>query len=277
MNWPSVNIMRTNFICATILASIPFLICTNTIAEPNNLYNIEVIVFKYKNADYFKTETWDLDWQYPDLSTSIDFQRAPPNQDPALMAKLGKLRQRNLKGFKSLPASAKTLSKKVEALDKSSHYQLLGYYLWQQPGLAMDEAISIRINGGNRYNNRLLQTPNSIVLNNGTIDPSQVPDNYELDGSITLVMSRFLHIYTDLLFLQPIKQITDQQHPALPAGFVSKAAIPQTPFQLELTHNLDPYAKLLGIPINHHRRMRSGELHHLDHPMLGILIKATRS
>ena len=59
-----------------------------------------------------------------------------------------------------------------------------------------------------------------------------------LDGLIRITRGRFLHLETDLL-LQP--------------------ADSATPYRVQL-----------------HRRMRSGETHYVDHPMLGILIRAER-
>lgn len=274
--------MRTYPILISVFTII-FLLTSTTAFTETSIYTVEIIVFKYKNNPYFKNENWNSDWQYPDLHTSIDFQQGAPQQNPAFITKLGKLRQRNLKEFKLLSVSGKTLGKEAEALGNSSQYHLLAHYVWQQPGLAMDEAISIRIKGGNHYTLPVWQknlTP--ATLDNTSVNPiadnNPTYGNYELDGNITLVMSRFLHIYTDLLFLQPVKHITDQYSASLPEKSHGETPdLQQTSFNPEITHEADPDAKLLGIPINHHRRMRSGELHHLDHPMVGILIKITRA
>ena len=62
--------------------------------------------------------------------------------------------------------------------------------------------------------------------------------NGRLDGLIRITRGRFLHLETDLL-LQPPERTT--------------------PYRIQL-----------------HRRMRSGETHYVDHPMLGILIRSKR-
>ena len=74
-------------------------------------------------------------------------------------------------------------------------------------------------------------------------------DNNHIHGSIKIVLGRYLHIYTDMTYQQP---------------------------------NQDLYASLPGedaqqyrqYPIRFHRRMRSKELHYLDHPLVGILVMA---
>jgi hypothetical protein len=75
----------------------------------------------------------------------------------------------------------------------------------------------------------------------------------ELDGSVKLVLGRYLHIYTDLIFRKPV--IVERLD--------------------EETQELTETQTLFDIPIQSHRRMRSRELHYIDHPMAGILIEVT--
>ena len=68
-------------------------------------------------------------------------------------------------------------------------------------------------------------------------------------GSVRIELGRYLHIYTDMIYQQPNREY----NPAL-VGEDSK-----------------PWKQY---PIKSHRRMRSKELHYLDHPMVGILVMA---
>lgn len=67
---------------------------------------------------------------------------------------------------------------------------------------------------------------------------------YRLEGTIRLVRERFLHLDIDLLLSQP------------QAAFISGSAMvmPDTVYELKET-----------------RRVRSGELHYIDHPYLGVI------
>jgi hypothetical protein len=70
-----------------------------------------------------------------------------------------------------------------------------------------------------------------------------------IEGNIRIVLARYLHFYADMIYKQP-------RTGAAPVWY-------------------DPEARLYKqYPIKSHRRMRSKELHYLDHPMVGILIKA---
>ena len=70
-----------------------------------------------------------------------------------------------------------------------------------------------------------------------------------IQGSIRIELGRYLHIYTDMIYQQPNKDY----NPAL----IGEESLPYKQY-----------------PIQSHRRMRSKELHYLDHPLVGILVMA---
>ena len=75
----------------------------------------------------------------------------------------------------------------------------------------------------------------------------------ELEGSVRVVLGRYLHVYTDLVFRKPLTTMAYD----------------------ETTETLVPMQSLQSIPVREWRRMRSRELHYLDHPVLGMLVKIT--
>ncbi|MDF1640582.1 CsiV family protein [Thalassolituus oleivorans] len=94
----------------------------------------------------------------------------------------------------------------------------------------------------------------------------------EITGQFSLHRSRYLHFNTDILVQHyhdvaesPLDVLTlpssDQSGEWLPSGEQSEAQPHSIP--------------LRASTINQTRRMRSGELHYLDHPMLGIVVKVT--
>ncbi len=86
-------------------------------------------------------------------------------------------------------------------------------------------------------------------------------DIYQIDGNVKIVLSRFLHIYTDLLLMEPVKL----------------QAIPDTDnsYKIALANKQSDFTTLHGFNIKDHRRMRSNEIHFLDHPLLGIIVKVS--
>jgi hypothetical protein len=77
---------------------------------------------------------------------------------------------------------------------------------------------------------------------------SRQSDTNTIHGSIRIVLERYLHIYTDMVYRQP----RENTGPVL----------------------FGEDSRYREYPIKSHRRMRSKELHYIDHPMVGILVKA---
>ena len=114
-------------------------------------------------------------------------------------------------GFISLDADIFQLSDKAKALNNSGNYRVLKHMAWLQPGLAKEDPVN------------------------------------ELDGTVKIVLGRFLHLYTDLVYR---KTFTISSGDALGRNRV-----------------------LADFPVKSHRKMRSKTLHYVDHPYLGILIE----
>lgn len=150
-------------------------------------------------------------------------------------------------GFKIRSASSGELSQAARLLDRSPRYQLLRHLVWEQPGLAKGQAIPVRIHGGQDYGVMYPETGDGRESLGQGPGPSLAVPLLELDGTVTITLGRYLHVHTDLVYRRP-----DPDSPATGA---------------------DGSPILINAPITHERRMRSGRLHYLDHPFLGILIK----
>lgn len=102
---------------------------------------------------------------------------------------------------------------------------------------------------------------------------------YPLDGSIRILVRRYLHAHTDLYFTAPV------EWQEVPASAMSggdapvdadgdDAAIVGTALSADISRDLDGQP-LLSFPVHQQRRMRSRELHYLDHPVVGVLVLVT--
>lgn len=279
------------------------------LADGERWYDVELLVFKHAKAEHFLTEQWPTSWTIPNVDNSLD----PLN-----------ISQNFKKYFDKMNRDELTLAGAFKALEDSSRYQVLAYRNWKQVGLNKEQAINVRINAGQKY----LKLPNNTAFSNRTLtintteiktgalfepvldtegtviryripqyslaaDDTQPEDIvYQLDGNIKIILSRFLHIYADLLLMEPVK-LTQEKSPSnnvnestgtgiieetrsnLDITETQKTITPNT-YKLSLASAND-YTTLHGFNIKDHRRMRSGELHHLDHPLLGIMIKISPS
>ena len=152
----------------------------------------------------------------------------------------------------SLTDNKSSLRSILRSLNRSSSYEVLSHHSWIQP--IDNEPTPVMVQSGRRYD-----------------------DRYELEGTLSLSRSRYLHATTDLWYTR-----------FRPKGFSENPR--QKNFQTSLPdETLKAYPELVeaemqrGLyrPVSAHamrqsRRMRSGELHHIDHPLFGIFIRVNR-
>ncbi len=155
---------------------------------------------------------------------------------------------------------------------------------WHQPVHARAQARSVVIRGG-----------------------QPLTDNYfELEGDIELSLSRYLHLRPNLYFTQALPPAWQPRHPRAiealastpsvtttdlsAAAALDSAALPiplpatDAAFQSPAQPSVQPQVQLLSQPapiqyltvrLDQPRRMRRNELHYLDHPLFGLLIRLT--
>jgi len=162
------------------------------------------------------------------------------------------------------------LSEIIESILSKADFRQLLHQAWRQPIGKRNQAESLLIRGGDSFDS-----------------------HYELEGYINLSVERYLHINTDLWLSTFVSNVGREQEPwpilpKAPLSSVAKTNIPTTdifaggdnysnsyienPF-LDISSN--QYSVDRTIALRQHRRMRSNELHYIDHPLMGVLIKIT--
>jgi hypothetical protein len=178
-----------------------------------------------------------------------------------------------------LPANERNLNNQARILERNPGYQVLFHQAWRQEITNAKQAFSLLVSGGQAYGKHL-----------------------ELEGSITLSVAPYLKISTNLWFsqfdvnlgeLEPNSEIEQKTWPEIPLrpNYVAH----NRPMSLDMDINQELSANTLGntaitanlmsdeekepyIPrqivlMQQERDMRSNEIHYLDHPLLGIIIK----
>lgn len=137
--------------------------------------------------------------------------------------------------YKKLDWENAKLSKSLERLKNNSNFHILDVRRWRQTGLDRKHAFNIAI--GEPKNSKNI-TPSPTPF-----EPQIDPPAY-LSGTVKLIMSRYLHFNVNLQYFKP---------------------------QL----NADGELKNRVFPVVNERRMRSREIHYIDHPLVGIVVLAT--
>jgi hypothetical protein len=159
--------------------------------------------------------------------------------------------------FKALPENQRLLNTQARSIRRSSLYRTLLHQSWLQPVPTDDSEFPVMIQAGKHYD-----------------------DVFELDGTITVSRSRFLHIETDLWFTEfaPIYQQGQQDsfESTLRANTLSPEIRQQYPEIADWEANRGQYLPVHAHQLQQSRRMRSSTLHFIDHPQFGILVKIER-
>jgi hypothetical protein len=236
------------------------------------LYRVELLVFSYPAGG--RAEHWDPlpVLAYPRQAQLLNY----PGQSSGSAA-TPNAQQTHTSGTAAgaptvLPASQRQFRDKAAAMNSSGRYRVLFHEAWTQALSGQSSAIPV-------------------VLDKSG-DGGAWP---ELQGSVTLYVSRFLYLETNLwLNTQGEYLQSAWRMPAPPKGPASRpvmyeagAVVDTLP---EPTPTPLPGSDPLGAPeedarplypykhavlLKQTRRMRSGEINYIDHPMLGVMVKIT--
>lgn len=144
--------------------------------------------------------------------------------------------------FSLRAANERLLNPQAATLAKSGTYTLLYHQAWRQTIYGRKTHIAIA--GGKTFNG-----------------------HQELEGNITLSVAQYLKIQTNLWFTQfaPAGTNIAESWPELPA----------IPYVLAATDGEKPQDYVIKriVKVSQERTMRSNEVHYIDHPLVGIIVK----
>lgn len=234
-------------------------------------YDVEIVIFKNNLGP--KGEEFIL----PDSSPRID-------GDILDMSSSASIEAAREKSYEIIPIDEMRLTDTVLKIVNSSRYSLLAHVAWRQPGVEKDQALPIWIKGGRIFGEEFISIDNQVdfellakteYLNSQdistfpTIESSSAQDSglrpdadlYELEGKITISLTRYLHTYADLVLRKPRLTIDPSiEVPGLDASVIE---------------NLPDTRILNNHSLKERRRMRSNKLHYLDNPEFSMLILIT--
>ncbi len=219
-------------------------------------YDVEVIIFENLQANAHQSEHWPQQLQREILENSIEIGGPwpggrPEEYDPAL-------------SFIPLPESQWRLTSEAEKIDHSGSRRLLAHLAWVQPGLPQAQALSVHVTLPvmANQNQEVNKSESGITKQSEPENTATAPllESGTLDALIRVSLARYLRVETDLLFTLDPQSVEQNRMIAAP-DLESKAQTTPAP----------RYFRVQQV----RRRIRSTELHYLDHPVLGMLIMFT--
>lgn len=262
---------------------LPGIVLSQTVGTADEViiprYDVEIVLFKNLKVPHSR------EFVLPASSPS-----RPENMlDLSSMASVEAAREL---GYDLLAVDELRLLELVDRLVESTRYELLLHAAWRQPGLEREQVLPVWVKGGRIYGNEYMsidsqigmidnlaksqssedaterssegdeQTLESQELQMLELQTMQAQEGlYELEGKITIVLSRYLHTFTDLVLRRP--RLTAD--PAL-ENAATKAYLAAHAADTRILNNHH---------LKEHRRMRSKNLHYIDSPEFGMLILIT--
>lgn len=227
----------------------------NACAESTPWYQIEVLVFDYHQPPATGAEHWPVFEQgIIDTLLQDGIQlTAPlaPGLDPEL--------QPADRGFRQLNADDMLLHTRAQKLRNSRNYRVVLHTAWRQPVRGRESALPVVLDNMPEL---AMPADSGIAKPEFQMPPAysqaaagaesavpQEPAEPHVRGLLSVGLSRYLHVDVDLYYRNPDIQ---------PAS-VEWSSDPNKQYA-------DTYQ------LHENRRMRSKEMHFLDHPYFGVLI-----
>ncbi len=244
--------------------------------EPPNWYTVELVLFSQGNAAAMESEQWPNDPGMPDIHGAVELFES--HDDPVAVAELPEIsKPETLRpptppiAFGRLTADELELGEAVKKLNRHAGYQTLLHLGWRQPGLPREQAPAVHLNtrpfSAVAPNMTEAQKPtptlfSAIPFLRASEPTPEVEQGPGIEGSIRLYLRRYLHLEADLLY----------ENKAL----IAETDVPQsTGAKLESSPFVAQQAPVFRFRLQQQRRLRSGELHYLDHPLFGLMVKVT--
>lgn len=261
---------------------------TSSLAEAPRWYDVEVALIGYQDGQKIDHENWPevlINKQSSELLDSEEDRLNTPKSDPWSWVNWWNSDAEssndlyNVKGLQTSNAPPKlrtpfaeqgiAFENDIERFSKAKDLQLIWSRKWQQPIPEKEDTElaenAVKIN---------FRTPINFQK---TLNSSTPLLEAEVTGELYLYRSRYLHLVSKLNIQH--WQSLNNTH-SLDKSTTGLLSHPNNHDNIIPSNSSTPLTAINEIPIraamiNQSRRMRSNELHYIDHPMLGILVKVT--
>ena len=260
-------------------------------------YAVEIIVFERTSEIGRNTESWPAEPGLPDLADAVVLSvegfapeelagesptesEAPPETESVLTPLTPVPR-----AFQLVPPEEYRLTDAWNRLNRSTGYRPLLHVAWVQPGFSSEEARLVHVRNNNAALGAIatsidqgVETPPAFTepryapTLSSRITVARDPSKVALDGTVRVHRARYLHVQADLLYYRPLD--TDIDAAVSPGDDPDAAPMldsPDTALIELLLAEEDTAPRLFRLTES--RRMRSSELHYLDHPLFGVLVE----
>ena len=236
-----------------LISTLFFLLVNISFAEGMRYYDVEIVIIENLTSEAKKSENWPLQVNLTPPEKTVQLGQ------PVLSEWLPQ--DVDLKSsYKVLDASTYQLTPEVEKISESKTQRVIFHTSWRQPGLDKKQALPI-------YFKQEVPAPpvvenqnNAQHENEGDLQSASSSSSI-LEGILRVTLARYLHLEAELSYRNKIPEVENSDNPfsVLDNESERKEIDKQGVIHLKQKR----------------RRIRSKELHYLDHPVLGMLVRIT--
>lgn len=233
-------------------------------------FDIEVILFKRAVDAEKVSESW------PNSLPEINVSRA---------GSFGDTSYRQLKGVQMLAYSQYQLNDEVQKLKNHAGFQVLLHTAWRQGDQGRASAPIFHIQAGKDYSQQFNPDGSEVGKQattdtpvSGVVEESIAKPLYELDGTLQIYVQHYLYAEAMLDLKEPSVRDVVMQDAQLNLNVApdDQNATVQAGNLESVSPTVDVESFLKSYRMDQKRRMRSGETHYLDHPLMGMIIQVRR-
>lgn len=236
-------------------------------AEEVRYYDFEIIIFESLDEEGKISEVWKQDVVIEPPETIVTLGDPYPGPMP---------KEFNPKyTFKYLPKKSFRLVEELKSLEEDENYRVLLHAAWRQPGMPAKTTLPIRLHKEfivtettptTLSDTPMATDPDMPAVNlpapRETIRPAATQSRAILDGYLKIILSRYLHADFNLVYKKGL--------PLTPA--TTRTAVLSAEDEADSIATNEPV--IVSYQLQQTRKMRSKEIHYIDHPVLGIIILA---
>ncbi|EGQ9203767.1 hypothetical protein F6H22_00890 [Vibrio cholerae] len=230
-------------------------------------FDIEVIIFKRAVDAEKVSESW------PNSLPAINVDRAGSFADVSF---------RQSKGVTILPSSAYQLNSEAQKLRNHAGFNVLLHTAWRQNDQGRQSAPVFHIQAGRDFSGQFQANGSPVGSTvtapvDGVSEMSIANPLYELDGTLQIYVQHFLFAEAVLDLKKPsVREVVLQDSPLELGTNEEQGATVQAGMLESVSPKVQEETFLKSYRLDQKRRMRSGETHYLDHPLMGVIIQVRR-
>lgn len=238
-------------------------------------FDVEVIIFKRNISAEQTNESW------PNTLPPIDFNRVGSLASSAYLEQ---------KGVTLLPGSEYHLNEQEQRLRNHAGFRVLLHTAWRQGDQGEYSSPKFHILAGKNYSGQFnpngtpvgSQTPLSPLADmTETTLPSPI---YELDGKLQIYVQHYLYANAELDLKEPsvreVALVSTMPNNSQDSTVATSSDNGNDSTKFGHLENVSPEVEtqtfLKSYRLDQKRRMKSGETHYFDHPLMGMIVQVRK-